>query len=254
MKRSSIIYLIAIILYVSCSETAIKEQDATTQNTKPTLVTPILEAHGGLANWQKLQTFKFDLPANEEQNQVDLWTRKSLITTPKYKIGSDGNKVWMLQDSTFFESDPRFYHNLMFYFVAMPFVLADPGIIYEPVPDLEVDSQAYAGIKISYESNIGDAAKDNYILYFDKATNEMTYLAYTVTYFSKEASDQYRLIKYTFDDIDGLKLPTQMQWFKYENGQVGEPRGEPRIVENIKISETPVDSAIFSIPEGATLH
>ncbi len=254
MKRSKIIYLLLIILYVSCSQTDSNKEKDTTQNIEPTLITPVLDAHGGQANWQKLRTFEFDLPANEEQNQVDLWTRKSLITTSKFKIGSDGNKVWMLQDTVAFKNDPRFYHNLMFYFVAMPFVLSDPGITYETVPDLEVDSQAYSGVKISYESNVGDAAKDNYILYFDKETKEMAYLAYTVTYFSDEVSDKYSLIKYTFGDVDGLKLPTQMQWLKYENGQVGEPRGEPRVVENIKISETPLDSTIFSIPEGATLH
>ena len=47
---------------------------------------------------------------------------------------------------------PKFYYNLMFYFYAMPFILADDGIVYEDVKPLDIEGKSYPGIKISYES------------------------------------------------------------------------------------------------------
>ena len=53
----------------------------------------------------------------------------------------------------------------MFYFYAMPFILADDGIIYEDVAALKFEGKSYPGIKISYESGVGESPEDEYILY-----------------------------------------------------------------------------------------
>ena len=67
-----------------------------------------------------------------------------------YSIGFDGKDVWKLDPKDTYKGDAVFYHNLFFYFYAMPFIVADNGIIYSETPNLEFDGVSYPGVRISY--------------------------------------------------------------------------------------------------------
>lgn len=147
---------------------------------------------------------------------------------PKYSMGFDGKEVWLTQEEEgAYKGNPEFYHNLFFYFYAMPFVLADDGIIYGEAESIEFEGVKYPGIKISYEANIGTSPDDNYIIYYHPETYQMEWLAYTVTFRSKAPSDKYNLIKYgEWESSTGLVFPKEITWYKKdENGQPTEPRG-----------------------------
>lgn len=212
----------------------------------------VLETHGGYDLWEAQQAMTYTVVSKQEKHQIELPTRKVRLETDKYTIGFDGQDVWLQQDSAHYSGSARFYHNLYFYFIAMPFVLADPGIKYEEVAPVSFEGVDYPGIKVSYEANVGDSPDDNYILYYHPEAYVMEWLAYTVTYRSKEPSDNFRLIRYAdWKSIDGLILPQQLTWYKYEEGTIVEPSRDPMLVEGMEFSTTALDAAIFAKPEDA---
>jgi len=255
---------LAATLFISCNNETKTQSKAETlapvavepetpAKTYPAAMTAIFDAHGGMKKWNDMNTMSYALPKEvEEIHTIDLKTRKVRIETKDYALGFDGDKVWLKQeDSTSFNpSRARFYHNLMFYFYAMPFVLADDGITYEETKSLEMDGVTYPGTKISFGEGVGDAPDDNYIIYHHPETKEMAWLAYTVTYNSKEPSERYSYIKYAeWENVNGVKLPSKLQWYKVEDGKPTEMRSE-RAFTKTSLSEAKADTALFSKPEG----
>lgn len=50
----------------------------------------------------------------------------------------------------------------------------------------------------------------------------------------------------------GVDLPKILTWYKYEDGQLGEKRGQ-RIFNDIKLSREVYDQSIFEVPENAEI-
>lgn len=256
MRNLFIAVLVTLLLF-SCNENKTNEtveneetEIETVDKNYPENIANILEAHGGLDKWNEMKTLAFTMPS-DDGNQVittDLHNRRSLIETEKYKIGFDGNEAWVAQDSAYFNNDPTFYYDLMFYFYAMPFVLADDGINYSDVEPLNFEGNTYPGIKISYNSGVGASPEDEYILYYNADNNQMEWLSYTVTYFSKEKSDKFSYIKYDqWQDIDGVKLPKVLQWYNVENDSLTTMRNE-RSFTSVKLTKDEMPEDMFTKP------
>ncbi len=221
----------------------------------PENITKVLESHGGIDKWNEMESLVFEIekPDGNEKTTTALKSRKSLIEAKQYTLGYDGKQVWLTEnEEKAYKGNQKFYYNLMFYFYGMPFVLADNGIIYEAVKPLEVEGVKYPGIKVSYEAGVGESPEDEYILYFDEATNKMAWLGYTVTYFSKEKSKDFHFIKYSeWQNIKGLVLPSKLEWYEADGFKIGEKRSEMKFV-NISVSETKPKDSVFEKTEGAT--
>ncbi|MEO9869612.1 DUF6503 family protein [Ekhidna sp.] len=212
-------------------------------------LTKVFDAHGGHEQWSTMKSLSYK--KGEESTITNLQNRKIRLESPNQTIGFDGQDVWVTPDSVD-ASRARFYHNLYFYFYAMPFVVGDPGANYEDVEPKELDGKTYSGIKVSYNAGVGDAPDDNYIVWYDPETGKMEWLMYTVTYRSGEPSDKFSLIKYgTWQEFNGVVLPTSLQWFQYDGESVGEARGEATPFENIQITADAPDESLFAMPEGA---
>lgn len=213
----------------------------------------VLAAHGGLDKWNQMQSLTFRMPSDngDEVHTVDLKSRKTLIETDKYDIGFDGEKLWLKQDTTFFQpSQVEFYYNLMFYFYAMPFVLADDGIVYSDADPLEMNGVNYPGIKISYNDGIGNSSNDEYVLYMDPSTKKMAWLGYTVTYGSYEKSDRMSYIHYNkWKVVNGLLLPEELTWYTVEDGNPTEARGPARKFTKVDIDAATMDNTMYEKPE-----
>lgn len=209
----------------------------------------LLDAHGGYEQWSKMNTLSYS--KGDESTITNLQNRKIRLETDKKVIGFDGNEVWVAPASVD-ASKARFYHNLYFYFYAMPFVVGDPGAYYEAVDSMNIKGKSYNGIKISYLDGVGDASDDNYILWTDPETNQMEWLMYTVTYRSGEPSENYRLINYEdWGSFNGLILPTKMQWYHFDGDSIGGKRGDAMIFENVIIDKTYPPDSLFVKPENA---
>ena len=222
----------------------------------PAELKPVFDAHGGLEKWNEMQalTYTFNRGDKVEVQKMDLRNRKARIEGKDYTIGFDGEEVWVAPNKDAYSgSSARFYHNLMFYFYAMPFVLADPGINYEVMPQAEILGKMFNKVKITYGTGVGDAPDDEYIICFDPETNKMEWLLYTVTYFSKEKGKKYNALNYNkWQDVNGLLLPETNAGYRTSNDSITEKRYES-LFNNVSISVEAFDQAIFEMPSEAEI-
>jgi hypothetical protein len=209
----------------------------------------VLAAHGSLSKWSEMKSLSYMM--GDQETITDLTTRDIVVRSPTHTIGSKDGKVWIAQDSTHFpETRARFYHNLMFYFYAMPFIVADDGIIYNEVNSQEIQGTTYQGIKIGYQANTGDSPDDNYIMYYHPETKKMEWLAYTVIYGKDGKSDQYSYIKYNkWQEVNGLLLPQELTWYKVEENKPTVPQGEPRVFTKVDVDAAITGDMTFAKPE-----
>lgn len=224
----------------------------TSKKVYPENLTKVFNAHGTLDAWNSFKGLHFTMKKEkgDELTITDLKNRKSYIETDNYTLGYNGKDVWLVEKADFkYEGNPQFYYNLMFYFYAMPFVLADDGITYTDVDALEFEGKQYPGIKISYGSGVGESPEDEYILYYDIETNKMAWLGYTVTYFTKEKSKDWHFIRYTdWQMVEDLVLPKTLSWYKAEGFKIGEKRNDLEFTD-IKLSKEKMEASIFEKPK-----
>lgn len=259
---------ITLILFLFVALNACKNKEAKTAPIEEKTETPketekpkypesllkVFDAHGGLDTWKEMRTLEFSMEKSDgfEITTTDLKERYSLVEMPKHTIGFDGENVWLKSSSKLkYEGNPKFYYNLMFYFYAMPFILADDGIVYSDADDLTIEGKNYPGIRISYEGGVGESPEDEYVLYYDSDTNKMEWLGYTVTYFTKEKAKEWHFIKYSdWQEVDGLLLPETMTWHNVENNLPTTPKKTQKF-NNISLSRDKMDIRMYMMPDGA---
>jgi len=261
MKTKALI-LGVILMAMSCKNKTTSSGDNSkdklniTTHNYPENMSKIFNAHGGMDTWNMMKSLKFTMakPNGDEITTTNLKNRNSFIEMPNHFIGFNGEDVWLKNKDTLpYKGNPRFYYNLMFYFYAMPFVLSDDGINYEDADPLVFEDKLYPGIKISYESGVGESPDDEYILYYNAKTFQMEWLGYTVTYFSKEKSKAFHFIKYgDWQTVEGLVLPKTLTWYNYENNLPTTKRNDLQFTDII-LSKEILDAAIFNPPLGAKI-
>lgn len=260
LNKTTFGLMVACLLFVwtACNTTKSSMDDAAkmAMAKMPKALLQGVEAHGGMQRWNEMQTWAYTIDKNDnpERQLTDLKTRKVLNKQKDYTVGFDGKEVWITPNKAAFgKGSPRFYHNLYWYFHAFPFVMTDPGINYEVLPQKEINGRMHDVVKISYNAGVGDAPDDYYIAHFDTETHQMYMLLYTVTYFQGKPGDKFNALIY--DDwikVNGLLVPNSMKGYKYADGKLGEQRYH-RFFKDIALSTTPADQAIFEMPAGAEI-
>ncbi|MFC4219679.1 DUF6503 family protein [Flagellimonas marina] len=261
MKRTTTLLLLLAI--AACKPTpkkeetqqTVQEKTVETQPQYPEALSKVFDAHGGIKKWKQQHTLTYILPKpeNPETHTVDLWSRKDRIDFEHFSMGFDGNDIWLLDPNQKYEGDPAFYHNLMFYFYGMPFLLADDGIVYSETEDLVFEGKSYPGIHIGYNSGVGISSKDEYVIHFDPETYQMAWLGYTVTYRTGEKSDNVKWIRYNdWQDLNGVLLPKSITWYNYEGRDILDPSSTVSF-EEATISTTSKPDNFYAKPEGATV-
>ena len=253
MKKYLLLVVMTVIM--ACQGTKTEEKTVEVQ-TEPSLtdhhiasIAKVFDAHGGFDQWTSLKQMSYDF--NGSHTLVDLQSRYTRIDSEAQTVGFDGEKVWVMPPNENADRQ-RMRYNLMFYFYAFPFVVGDPGVFYEDVEPVTLGDKTYNAVKVSYGDGVGDSPKDNYIILSDQETNQMEWLMYTATFGGGEASDRYSLIKYDgWENRGGVVLPTSLQWYQYQDGMVGDPRGGSRTFENVTVSTEYPAMSNFEMPEGA---
>ncbi|NJX14918.1 DUF6503 family protein [Tamlana crocina] len=259
--------LLSISLFIlSCkNKTSETTVETTPQNTikeqskpskYPEALVKVFDAHGGLNKWNKMKSLSFTMekPDGREVTTVNLKNRKSFIDMPEHAIGFDGKQAWLLNKSEAeYKGNAKFYYNLMFYFYAMPFVLADDGIIYSEAEPLVFEGLSYPGIRIAYQSGVGESPEDEYVLYYNPETYKMEWLGYTVTFFTGEKEPELHFRKYSdWLEINGLLLPKTIVRYNYENNLPTTVHSENHFSE-VSVSAEKPNADWFKVPEGATV-
>ncbi|MHA6248049.1 DUF6503 family protein [Pontibacter sp. CAU 1760] len=252
---NKILYLfLAVLLGTACRPN--EATDTTAPTDYPAYFQEVLEAHGGLAKWQELSSMQFELYNNSngktETHLIDTNTRKDLVQGDGYTVGYDGSEVWVSPTLAAFEGkSPRFYHNLYFYFYAMPFVLADPGVQYSQEENLMIQGKTYNVIGISFGENVGDTPEDRYRVLVDPATKRIEWLLYTITYFDKNAADEFKAMKFDgYEQHHGMIFPTKLTSYAFENDQLGQERYYSQI-KNLRLSQEQPEVSRFEKPQQA---
>ena len=248
-------FLTLSVLIFSCEQSATDDSNTIKY---PENLQAVFDKHGGLDKWNKMHTLSYNMGNNEKiENQiVDLKNRRERIEAATFKTGFDGENYWLEADTSY-KGNAIFYHNLMFYFYAMPFVLADEGINYEMADTLVFDGKTNIGIRMTYNADIGVSPDDEYILYYDTETNQMSWLAYTVTYFNKDKEEKeapkYGWIRYDdWKEFNGVVLPNSLTWYKTEANKPIEARNT-RVFTEVKITEEKADDTVFEKTENAVV-
>lgn len=259
--KNFLFVLLSLSLLFSCNQTTKSKASKADTIVETILDYPdhlesIFDAHGGIETWNTLKGLYFEIekPVINDRYDVALSSRKSLIRYEHHELGFDGENVWLKQlDTVSYTSNPKFLYNLMFYFYAMPFVLGDDGINYEDSNPLHFEGKEYPGIKISYDVGVGTSSDDEYIIYYNSETYRMEWLAYTVTFFSKEKSKEYHFIKYgDWETIEDLTLPKTLTWYNYEDAQPTTKRSDLHFL-NVKLSTEAPSDELFKIIDSTTI-
>lgn len=215
--------------------------------------TKVLDAHGSLNKWRSKRTLSFELPKPEgsEVHTIDLHARKDRIEMGDVAMGFDGTEIWLKDGQGAYKGNPAVYHNLMFYFFAMPFVFADPGINYGETLPLTFEGKEYPGIHISYDNGVGASSKDDYFLHYDPETFQMVWLGYTFTYGSDEKSENVKWIRYNdWGEVSGVLLPKSITWHAYEGRTIKEAKKTASFLHvSLDVSSKP--DTFYQKPENA---
>lgn len=227
-----------------------------------------IEAHGGLRKWFEngALMFRFDYqPQGEGKRRntfqtIDQWSVRAVHEIEKGKekvsFGWDGKNAWVSPDTAQIDINPRFWSTTPFYFVGLPFVLADDGINYENLPTQKMDGKVYDLVKVTYDQGVGDAPDDFYVIYMDQKTKLMGALRYVVSYpgyFPDGGHSKEKIMKIIdLQGKKGLKMPTGYHTYWWEEEAAGER------ITNIYISELSFNRAIpltyFEVPQNARVH
>lgn len=256
MKKILYFTMLVATLAACQTNTTTETTEEKPAKTYPEVLEAAFDAHGGIERWQSMRTLQFDLDRREktERQLIDLKTRKVFIKHPEYKVGFDGDQVWVSPAKVAFgNGSARFYHNLTFYFFAMPFVVGDDGTNYEVLPQQTINGKTYDAVSVTYGSNVGDSPEDEYILHFDTATHQLELLLYTVTYFSGEKGDKYNALFYDdWQNSNGFIVPNSYKGYEFSNDSLGNQR-YVRSFRNVQLDMTVPDSTLFLKPDVAEI-
>ena len=247
MKPIAPLFFLLFTIVFLISSTAYAQQSDVFENA--------LDAHGGLETWQSFQTLSYDLNSgdNSERHTIDLYSRKTRQEHASYTVGYDGNDVWVAPNLDAYSGNPRFYNGLHFYFFALPFVLADPGVNATPMGQQELSGATYDVISFTFNDGVGDSPKDEYIGYFDASSHRLHLLLYTATFMSQTKSTRYNARVYEdWQEIQGLWVPQNIVSYQWDADQMqlGNQRGVTSY-ENVSFSREAAEPGVFQKPETA---
>jgi len=192
-----------------------------------------VEAHGGLATWLGAGTLEFEFdyaPVGEGVRRhtferVDLWSSRAVHEEiggddAQARFGWDGEQAWVAPNAEAFSGNARFWALTPYYFVGMPFVVADPGAKHELLEDAELDGERYRIVKVTYEDGTGDAPDDYYVLYLDPETHRLAALRYVVSYpgfFAPGEHSPEKIMRYSeYAEVGGLLLAGRLDTSRWD--------------------------------------
>ena len=230
------------------------------------LVLKAIDAHGGLEAWLRSGTiaFTFDYaPRGQPQrrmytrSRVDLWrsraTQTELGEYADARFGWDGVRAWIVPEAKAFPTPARFWATTPYYFVGMPFVLADPGVRFEQLADAALDGETYHLVKATFDPGTGDSPGDYYILYIHPQTAQVAALRYIVAYpgfFKTGGHSPEKLMKYLeLKSVDGLKFAQRLDTYAWNKSEPGN-LVTTIAVSDIALGET-IPAADFAAPADA---
>lgn len=220
-----------------------------------------IEAHGGLQRWFENGHLSFRFTyhpvgkaANDTRQVVDIWSSRARheVVGKEVSYGWDGGQAWILPPDGDAGTNVRFWSLTPFYFVGVPFVLADSGVILEVAGEVEFEGVRYQTVKVSFEPGTGDAPDDFYVVYIHPETKRVGGVRYVVSYpgfFPEGGHTPEKWMSYDGEQVvSGIVFPERFRTFTWD----GKAHGE--VSTNTTMTEVSwVKDADFEVPLGAKI-
>ncbi len=235
------------------------------------LVLAATEAHGGLERWYANGPVHFryvyergggEPPIDTEQT-VDTWSaraRHTLLSDSaapggEAEFGWTGEDAWVMGTDSL-PTNARFWSLTPYYFVAMPFVLADPGVNLETAEQMTAEGATYDLVRAGFEAGTGDAPDDYYYLLLEPETRRVGGVRYVVSYpgfFPDGGATPERLMLYDgAQTADGITLQQGFRSFAWTEAGQGESAATGTVTELGFVPDAP--DSLFAMPAGATVQ
>ncbi len=188
------------------------------------LILAAINAHGGLEKWyaQSPLYYRFNYQPTEKDKTIrDSYILNDYVNARAVhqsadqegmNYGFDGKEAWKLPADADLSVNARFWSLTPYYFVGLPFVLADEGIFFEQLEDADWEGTSYHRVKVTYGEGIGDADQDYYVLWLHPETRQMDALNYIVSYSDFFPDGGHLPEKFMVlngkTTVDGITLPT----------------------------------------------
>lgn len=226
-----------------------------------------IEAHGGLARWYGNGPLHFryryergeDQPPLDTEQTVDTWSsraRHTLMPDSSASFGWTGADAWVHPAGAELPTNARFWALTPYYFVAMPFVLADPGVNLALDGQLTFEGAAYDLVRVTFDPGTGDAPDDYYVVLLDPETNRVGGVRYVVSYpgfFPEGGNTPEKLMKYDgVQTVDGITLQEGFRSFAWTDDGTGAPAAQGTVTEVRFVRDAP--DALFAMPAGAAVQ
>jgi hypothetical protein len=228
------------------------------------LILDSIDAHGGLKRWFSNGPLHFrwiyhrtdqgpDSVVDTIQT-ADPWSSKVVHTVPAQpgvSFGWDGENSWIDPADAEFGTPPAFWALTPYYFVALPFALADPGTNFEVLPDIDFEGKSYRQVKVTYDAGTGDSPDDYYIAAIDPDTNRLRGVRYVVTspVLGRTGPGPEKFLTHEgLTEFDGVLLPTSHVTYEMNGDQIGEEMRTAQVTETKFLGDEEVD---FTIPKTA---
>ncbi len=236
-------------------------------NTGASALAEAIEAHGGLETWQSYArmdyaTTDFPLGANapfDFTQTTDLNNRRHLTRGEGFVSGKNEDGAWALPSVEALGLPPAFFESGNFYFIAMPFVFADPGVVTRDIEPTEFQGKTYDRVAVSYPQGVGDTPEDDYILYIDSQTRRLKMIDFVPT--SAEVNGdtpldeipRKALVFDTWERYDGLLIPSQATFYGWTDGQL-QGEGSTYRIHSVKFSKDAPGPEYFRAERGRVLE
>ncbi len=226
-----------------------------------------IEAHGGLARWYGNGPLHFRYryergggqPAIDTEQTVDTWSSRArhvVMPDSAASFGWTGDTAWVQPAGVDIPTNARFWSLTPYYFVAMPFVLADPGVNLALDGQMTAEGTAYDLVRVTFDAGTGDAPDDYYVLLLDPATDRVGGVRYVVSYpgfFPEGGATPEKLMLYDgAQTASGITLQEGFRSFAWTDDGVGEPAARGTVSEVRFIPEAP--DSLFAMPSGAVVQ
>ena len=225
------------------------------------LVDAMIEAHGGMERWAGAPTVSFSDEFRPGEATTGVPMRVTVEQGPRrafldvvgtdMRMAWDGEKAW--SESWAVPMPPRFIALLDYYFLNLPWLARDPGVILSEVGEGRIpeDPTAYRTVKMTFEPGTGDTPDDYYLLYIDPETHRLKATEYVVTYRAvlgegEESTPPHLLVYDEWTEVEGLTVPTH--YTIYEGAAVYATNQ----IRDWSFTQ-PFDLSRMAMPEGAVV-
>jgi len=222
------------------------------------LLQKVVAAHGGMEAWAAAPTVSFretwyeDDPAAGSSSRVVVEQGGRRAYLDRENGGSavwDGQKAWSVDWKA--PSPPRFVVALNYYFLNLPWLVLDPGVVLGPPQEawLPGNPNQYVSVMVTYEEGVGDTPDDYYRLFIDPRTHRLEGCEYIVTYAALlppgvKHTPPHLLLFDEFETVSGLLVPTRFTIYE-----------EDEIYARCAITDwsfsEPFDASRMDMPAGA---